>query len=178
MQPDEGMRGLFPHRRAPAPSPAGPLIGAELGAQLEVRIGELADAADRLARARMRDQCEWAECHPIPLAPVAIPAAGNVIDERWAPRTDWAWQVVLLSVTFGAGATAATVYEASGEAGLIAANALRNFAPNAGGMDWWEPKGLIVLPNQALSWQAAGGGITVSGRAVEISMAKLADYLM
>lgn len=154
-----------------------PAAGAELDvvARLALSIGELGDAAARLAAARER--IAWEDCHTIPLAALAGTGAA-LVDERWQPRPGWAWQVLLLTVTFGAGATSAVLYESASVEGLIPNNALRSFLPDAANMATWEPKGLLVLPGHQLSWLAAGGPVTVAGRAVEVRLARLPDYLI
>lgn len=162
-----------------APSPGGGLE-IDIMARLAVCLDGLQSAAGRLALSRERDQCGWADCHPIPLAAVTTPGgtAGSIVDERWQPRAGFAWQVLLLTVTFLAGATSAVVYKTAGNEGLIPSNAKMDFLPDAAGLATWEPKGLILLPGTQLSWNAAGGGIVASGEAVEIALPRLAGYLM
>lgn len=157
-----------------------PGITAELDifGRLAVCLDGLTDAARRLAEARERDRIAWEECHTVQLSPLSNSAAGNLVDERWQPRQKWAWQVLLLTVTFGAGATSAIVYETADPSGLVANNARHSFTPDAAGMATWEPKGLLLLPGNQLSWTSAGGGITVSGAAVEVKLSRLPDYLL
>jgi hypothetical protein len=157
-----------------------PGVTAELDVfgRLSVCLDGLTDAARRLAEARERDRIAWEECHTIPLAPLSSAAAGNLLDERWQPRTGWAWQVLLLTVTFGAGATSAIVYETADASGIVPNNAKHSFIPDAASMATWEPKGLLLLPGNQLSWSSSGGGITVSGAAVEVKLSRLPDYLL
>lgn len=159
---------------------AGPAAEVELdvAGRLELCLGRVADAARRMADARERERISWEDCHTIPLATLASSAAGNLIDERWQPRAGWAWQVLLLTVTFGAGATSAILYKTADASGIIAGNAKRSFLPDTAGMATWEPKGLLLLPGHQLSWASAGGGVTVSGEAVEVRFGRLPDYLL
>lgn len=177
----DGLRfGAAPVPGAGLPYDPDPGAGVEVDfwGKLALTLDGMTDAARRLAAARERDRCEWMDCHPIPLNPLAISGAGPLIDERWGPRKGFAWQILLLTVTFGAGATSATVYRTADATGLFAANAKQDFLPDANSMATWEPKGLILLPGTQLSWLAAGGGITVSGEAIEIAIERLAAYLM
>jgi hypothetical protein len=150
-----------------------------IAACLDLVGGASRRLADAMERERQREMLEWEDCHPIPLQPLANAAAGTLTDERWQPRAGFAWQILLVTVTFGAGTTYAVMYDSAGAEGQIASNALHDFVPSAvSGMAEWEPKGLLVLPGHQMSFASTAGGITVSGRAVEISLGKLPAYLM
>jgi hypothetical protein len=189
IRPDEAMGLLYPADgpppgAPPAPTPAGYATPAEepgltLMAQLAVTLETAGNAAARLADIANRAQLDWEDCHPVPLSPLSNAAAGPLTDERWQPRKGWAWQVLLVTVTFGAGATYAVMYDAAGTEGQIASNARHDFVPSAvSEMAEWEPKGLIVMPGHQMSFASVGGGITVSGQAIEIALDKLPAYLM
>jgi len=176
-------QALEPHRTRAVPEPAaGPAASLDLAAALAVvaRLGTALDTmTGELERQRRRNQLSWEDCHPIDLFPLAENAAGVLTDERWQPRQGVAWQILLITITFGAGGTFATMYKSADASGAIASNALHDFIPNAtSSIATWEPKGLIFLPGQQGLFSASGGGITVRGEAVEIAIDKLPDYLM
>lgn len=168
-----------------APPDAGALepvpgAGAAAGLELIARIGAcIGDVGAELRRQRLAARLAWDDCHPIEIFPSAINAAGTLGDERWQPREGFAWQILLLTVTFGAGATYAVAYQSADPSGALPKNALHDFVPNAtSSMASWEPKGKILLPGQQLLFASTGGGITVRGDAVEIAIDKLPAYLM
>lgn len=184
IRPDEAMGKLYPPvtsvpRLEAAP---GPGAGAELdiSARLVATLDGVSDAARQLAASRTRDQLSWEDCHPIDIAALQTPggAAGFITDERWQPREKWAWQVLLITVTFGAGGTSAVLYQTASAEGTVANNSLKSFIPDAASTAVWEPKGLILLPGHQLGLQAAGGGATLRGKAVEIYLPRLPEYLM
>lgn len=181
--PDQGMAGLYPERFAPPPAPPagpGPALEGELdiGGRLVIALDNVTAAAQKIAEQRRRDRLSWDDCHPIDITANQSNAAGFLTDERWQPRATWAWQVLLLTVVFGAGATAAVLYQTASADGALAANALNDFLPDTAGIGTWEPKGLILLPGHQLALQSAGGGVTMRGKAVEIALPRLAEYLM
>jgi hypothetical protein len=170
----EGTSGTPPEGPAEPPD-----IMVRIAACLELVGGASGRLADAIERQRQREMLEWEDCHPIDLAPIAIGAAGNLTDERWQPRAGFAWQILLVTVTFGAGATEAIMYKSADATGAVASNALQGFTPGAvTGTAVWEPKGLIFLPGQQALFAAAGGGVTVRGEAVEIALGQLPAYLM
>jgi hypothetical protein len=186
---DEGLRRLFPQGAdvsaqpvaglsGPASEAPPPGIGAELWAQISLCLDRVGGAARDLAAAVERDRLGWEDCHPIDIDPVAIASAGSMTDERWQPRKGWAWQVLLLTVVFGAGGTSGSLYKSADGSGALANNALHDFIPDTIGWASWEPKGLILLPGQQLLLTSAGGGATMRGQAVEIALHRLPDYLM
>lgn len=152
----------------------------EAGAQLDISLRLIAalESLDGAVRGRGRDLIPWEDCHPVDLFPLASSSAVPLIDERWQPRQGWTWQVLLLTVTFGAGATSAVVYTTADASGLIPSNSRKSFLPDTANMATWEPKGLLLGPGSQLSWLSAGGGITVSGLAVEVRTHLLPLYLM
>lgn len=182
--PDAGMQLLSQQYAAQAAQaaapPDGPLgPGAELDvfARLAVAIDE---ASAEMRRQRQAARKAWEHCHPIQLFPLTNNAAGILSDpERWGPRSSWAWQVLRVSVVSNAtgGATAADLFIDS--AAMEGATQLNHFSGTAGAfMGVWEPKGKFLLPGQQLVWQSTGGGITVSGEAIEIALDWLPTYLM
>lgn len=189
VRPDEGMQRLFPLgadvSTPPEPGLSGPAateapegLGLDIMARIAVCLETVGGAARDLALARERDRLGWEDCHPIDIDPVAIAGAGSMTDERWQPRKGWAWQVLLLTVVFGAGGTSGALYKSADPTGAIASNGLHDFIPDAIGWATWEPKGLILLPGQQLLLTAAGAGATMRGQAVEIALHRLPDYLM
>jgi hypothetical protein len=203
IRPDQGMALLYPGDGPPPgpgpvtsggyPSPYGtpappasgpeeagaePGLGVDIMARIAVCLDTVGAAARDLAIARDRERLDWEDCHPIDIAPVSMGAAGIITDERWQPRKGWAWQVLLITVVFGAGGTSAQLFKSADASGAVPSNALHNFLPDANGWASWEPKGLILLPGQQLLTSAAGSGATVRGQAVEIALHRLPDYLM
>jgi hypothetical protein len=173
------MRHLYPAAAPAAPAaPAGAGAELDIGARLVLALDSVTAAAGRLAAARERDALAWEDCHPIDIAPVSEAAAGIITDERWQPRKNWAWQVLLLTVVFGGGATSAVLYKSADPTGAVSNNALKSFIPDAAGVAAWEPKGLILLPGQQLMLSSAGGGALMRGEAVEIALPRLPEYLM
>src|SRR5215469_14292540 len=168
VRPDEAMGLLYPQqaldpaRTRAVPAAPDPGAGVDLAAAVTLfaRLGaSLDDVTAVLARQRRRNQLAWEDCHPIDLFPLSASGAGSLTDERWQPRQGVAWQILLVTITFGAGA--------------IAGNALKDFVPNAtSSVATWEPKGLLFLPGQQALFNATGGGITVRGEAVEIAINK------
>jgi hypothetical protein len=170
----EGSSGT-PPEGPPEPSD----IMVRLAACLDLVGGASRRLADAMERQRLREELQWEDCHPIDLAPVSIAGAGSLTDERWQPRAGFAWQILLVTVTFGAGATEAVMYKSADASGATPNNALNGFTPNAvTSIGVWEPKGLIFLPGQQALFAATGGGITVRGEAVEIALGQLPPYLM
>lgn len=150
--------------------------GVDIGLRLIASVESLDGAVRRLQAGR--DLIPWEDCHPVDLFPLASAGAVPLIDERWQPRQGFTWQVLLLTVSFGAGATSAVVYTTADASGLIPSNSRKSFLPDTAGMAVWEPKGLLLGPGSQLSWLSAGGGITVSGQAVEVRTHLLPLYLM
>lgn len=150
--------------------------GIDIGARLIACLGDLSTAVRKL-QARPRP-LPWDVCHPVPLEPLASAAAGSLIDERWQPRQYYTWQIMLISIFFGAGATSALAYTTADASGILPNNARKSFVPDAAGMAVWEPKGLLLNPGDQLSFTSAGGGITVTGQAIEVRTDWLTDYLM
>jgi hypothetical protein len=196
VSPDEGMSRLFPSgadisaslspgtsregTSGTPPEPEGPPdLMVRIAACLDLVGGASRRLADAMERQRQLEELEWEDCHPIPLAPIATGAAGSLTDERWQPRAGFAWQVLLITITFGAGATEAVMYKTADGSGSTPNNTRQGFTPNATtSIATWEPKGLIFLPGQQALFVATGGGITVTGEAVEIALGKLPAYLM
>ena len=147
----------------------------DIGARLVACLTNLSTAVRRM---QAWPRIPWEDCHPIPLEPLASSAAGPLIDERWQPRQYYTWQIMLISVFFGAGATSAIAYETADASGLLPNNSRKSFVPDAANMAVWEPKGLFLNPGDQLSFVSAGGGITVTGQAIEIRTAVLPEYLI
>src|SRR5215469_9242458 len=182
VRPDEAMGLLYPQqaldpaRTRAVPAAPDPGAGVDLAAAVTLfaRLGaSLDDVTAELARQRRRNQLAWEDCYPIDLFPLSASGAGSLTDERWQPRQGVAWQILLVTITFGAGATFANMYKSADASGAIAGNALKDFVPNAtSSVATWEPKGLLFLPGQQALFNATGGGITVRGEAVEIAINK------
>lgn len=165
---------------------ADPAEGGGASAELEV-MGRLAVALDgnsaELRASRAAARIPWEVCHPIPLNPITINAAGTANDERWEPREGWYWHITRISVQSNAasGATSAVAALDSVAAGM--AN-LQSFPPAgstaaaAAFLGCWEPKGLIIGAGQRIIVTGTGGGLIANGQAIEIYKDWLPTYLM
>lgn len=178
MSPDAGMAQLAQAYAAQAAGATGPEEMPAAGAELDVfaRLSVAIDGATtEMRRQRQAARKAWEHCHPAPLVTLANNAAGTITDERWQPRAGWAWQLTRISVVSNAGgATAAALYQ-----GGPGGEWLQNFTGTAGAfMGIWEPKGTFLLPGNQLVWTSTGGGITVNGQVIEISLDWLPTYLM
>jgi hypothetical protein len=177
--PDEGMQ-LIAQRMAAhnataagthadaAGDPGAPGGGTEL--ELMAGLAVALRANTRALEAPRRRGIPWSIAHPIPLNPIASAQAGPLSDERWGPREGWAWHITAVCVVFGSGTTQATIYRDSQQA---------QYQRNQQSVSFlWEPRGQYLLPQQTLCFSSVGGGITVSGDAVEIDIGFLPDYIL
>jgi hypothetical protein len=174
-------QAMAPGTSGMPPEDAGgpPDIMVRIAACLDLVGGASRRLADAMDRARQMEMLDWDDCHPVDLAPLALAGAGSVTDERWQPRAGFAWQILLITITFGAGATEAIMYKSADGSGAVPSNALQGFTPNATtSVATWEPKGLLFLPGQQALFVSTGGGLTVRGEAVEIALSKFPAYLM
>ena len=146
---------------------------AELAAALVFALR--ANTRAMQAPRRARPEIPWDACHPIPLNPMASNAAGFLGwgDERWTPPAGFAWHVTEIAVVMGAGTTSWTLYRDGGQSGSAA---FQFFQSQVSGL--LEPRALILMPGNNLNFNSAGGGITVSGLAVEVALDWLPAYLM
>ena len=177
VSPDEGMMLLQQrmHRQdIAAPEAASPAAGAEVGGELAIMVRLAAALESNAAAIRASaapTQIAWEKCHPIPLHPLAQSAAGTLDDERWQPRQGWAWQIMGMAFTLGAGGTSYSVWEDS-------PNDPTNLQFSATVSGRWEPNDFFILPGSRLVFTSVGGGLTVcKGKAVEIALDSLPGYL-
>lgn len=165
--PDQAMAQLY----GGPPGQAAPVAELDVMARLTAAVDTLGAAARRLVAQQERARLSWEECHPVPIAPGELAEAGILQDpDRWGPRQGWAWVVTRLTGVLGAGGTAMTVYRDAPQP----TSAL--LGPVGSGI--WEPYELVLLPGQQLLWEAAGGGLVVSGDATEVSLDALPRLLM
>lgn len=153
-----------------------PAAGLEIDADVSFLLS-LRTAIEQNTRALKspRPKIPWEACHPIPLNPINIGAAGTTSDERWEPREGFAWHVMRIGVASQT-ATAAAVFR---DSPAVSAWELQAFTMVAGAFATpWEPRGLVLLPGSRLVWTATGGTATVNGDAIEVALDWLAAYLI
>ena len=161
---------------APAGIPeAAPAAGAELDVFARLSVS-LDNATTEMRRQRQAARKAWNHCHPIPLNPLALGAAGQAIDERWSPRAQFAWQITLLSVVSGTATGWAFYRDTDASPGNFKNGVLSGLT--AGFTAIWEPKGLFLMPGTFLVPAAFGGTAVFNGEAVEIALDWLPTYLM
>jgi hypothetical protein len=167
---------------APPPQlPEGAAAELELYARMAIALDK--NSAE-LARSRAAGRIPWEACHPVPLNPITLTAAGNVNDERWEPRGSWVWHITRISVQSNAAGGATSALAIADSANMGGATNLQSFPPpgsvaTAGSfLGCWEPKGLFMMPGSRILMQGTGGGITANGQAIEIALDWLATYLM
>lgn len=194
LAPDAGMSQLAADLARRSEDAAGAAAGMPPaapgggGASLDLEVmGRLAVALDgnaaELRASRAAARIPWEACHPVPLNPITVNAAGAVADERWEPREGWFWHITRVSVQSLAASGATSALAALDSLAAGAAN-LQSFPPagataTAGAfLGCWEPKGLIIGAGQRLMVSGTGGGFIANGQAIEIAADWLPTYLM
>ena len=155
-------------------------LGAEFGATLDVTLGKLAQAVDRLTRRDEQEAQLWQDVHMVPILAGGLtgsPAAGTVVTDlpdRMGPHDPYWWDVRRLSCWgFTAGSVNVFLNDATGNGELVA-----NF-PQAGQFTWsgqvfLAPRDRLVV----ITASAITGSVFVAGQAVEISSTMLPRYLL
>jgi hypothetical protein len=159
---DAGMAAIAAAWADGAPQP--PDGGAGAGAQVDVLVRLAAGIeANTAARRDGRSQRSWANLHPIQLPPDQTAAAGTVQHpDTWGPRTGWIWRIELIAVTFAVGTTQASIYRDS--------PILTNLLLQMGTGFLFEPKRLILKPEDQLVVVSVGNGVTVRIEGVEANI--------
>jgi hypothetical protein len=149
-------------------------LSAQLEATLDVTLGRLAAAVDRLTQREQQFVQLWQDLHLVPVwaAPIAGATGTSDLADRLGPKDGYWWDLRRLSAWgFTAGTVTVTLNDANGEQLAV--------FTQAGQWTWsgntfLGPRDRLVVVTSGIT----GGPVQVQGQAVEVSTQQLPNYLL
>ncbi len=152
-----------------------PGLGAGLSGALEVTLGRLAEAVDKMSARQRAAERSWQDVHPVPILGGQVPlsAGAGTLDspDQFGPHDGLWWDVRRLT-TWGWTAGTVTVFlnSTAGEQ-LSSTTAVGQFT--------WSGQ-ILLGPRDRLVISASGitGTVNIAGQAIEVAAPVLPAYLI